>query len=683
MKMTAKICMAALSFAAALAATAAGDPTVPANEMATRLRELAADSGRLRLHALVAGADGEGIALVGDAPGSASLVRKGATLRVDIDGIRLDAAVSAVGPEGVWLDAGGADPALLRGAYTPLPAPQGVCAPSLVRHLECDGVSVQTILRMIADRTGANISVSEDAGKKTVGVFLRNIDAEGAVEEICRTANLWFRRDAAPGIIRVMTLEEYSGSLGTFREEATATFTLLYPNVIDVASAIYGLYPDRTLVSLGEDEFEEDAEYDLGRRFRRFRVLEENGGAQFMGMAAPQATASGSRSGSGVFSFSRGSAAGSLAQWDEIRRRARGGAAAGAAATIGYEDARLAEAAREAGDTNLVDRVRAQTVAAAANIFVSLSRKNNMLMVRTSDSRALDEIRALVKSLDVPVPMVLLELRVLELSLDDNYEASFTYSFNRGTHTIGHNGSGEDNIFADIADAGRSAFNPSFAFKAVSDNITTQIKLLQQDGKIKTLATPTLLVANNEVARIFSGKQYPLVSGWRQGDTVVSESGIVQGTTTVEITKEDVGTMLLITPNINADKTVTLRLLQENSEVSPEKVSIPVNGSQGEAREIEYVESRSLAGTFIANDGMTVMAGGLVKETEGETNWRTPVLGSLPIVGWLFRGTEKIKERTELIVLIKPHVILTPYEGGRISRDVLDALSKNPDKSQP
>ena len=683
MKMTAKICMAALSFAAALAATAAGDPTVPANEMATRLRELAADSGRLRLHALVAGADGEGIALVGDAPGSASLVRKGATLRVDIDGIRLDAAVSAVGPEGVWLDAGGADPALLRGAYTPLPAPQGVCAPSLVRHLECDGVSVQTILRMIADRTGANISVSEDAGKKTVGVFLRNIDAEGAVEEICRTANLWFRRDAAPGIIRVMTLEEYSGSLGTFREEATATFTLLYPNVIDVASAIYGLYPDRTLVSLGEDEFEEDAEYDLGRRFRRFRVLEENGGAQFMSMAAPQATASGSRSGSGVFSFSRGSAAGSLAQWDEIRRRARGGAAAGAAATIGYEDARLAEAAREAGDTNLVDRVRAQTVAAAANIFVSLSRKNNMLMVRTSDSRALDEIRALVKSLDVPVPMVLLELRVLELSLDDNYEASFTYSFNRGTHTIGHNGSGEDNIFADIADAGRSAFNPSFAFKAVSDNITTQIKLLQQDGKIKTLATPTLLVANNEVARIFSGKQYPLVSGWRQGDTVVSESGIVQGTTTVEITKEDVGTMLLITPNINADKTVTLRLLQENSEVSPEKVSIPVNGSQGEAREIEYVESRSLAGTFIANDGMTVMAGGLVKETEGETNWRTPVLGSLPIVGWLFRGTEKIKERTELIVLIKPHVILTPYEGGRISRDVLDALSKNPDKSQP
>ncbi len=683
MKMTAKICMAALSFAAALAAAAAGDPTVPANEMATRLRELAAESGRLRLHALVAGADGEGIALVGDAPDSASLVRKGATLRVDIDGIRLDAAVSAVGPEGVWLDAGGTDPALLRGAYTPLPAPQGVCAPSLVRHLECDGVSVQTILRMIADRTGANSSVSEDAGKKTVGVFLRNIDAEGAVEEICRTANLWFRRDAAPGIIRVMTLEEYSGSLGTFREEATATFTLLYPNVIDVASAIYGLYPDRTLVSLGEDEFEEDAEYDLGRRFRRFRVLEENGGAQFMGMAAPQATASGSRSGSGVFSFSRGSAAGSLAQWDEIRRRARGGAAAGAAATIGYEDASLAEAAREAGDTNLVDRVRAQTVAAAANIFVSLSRKNNMLMVRTSDSRALDEIRALVKSLDVPVPMVLLELRVLELSLDDNYEASFTYSFNRGTHTIGHNGSGADNIFADIADAGRSAFNPSFAFKAVSDNITAQIKLLQQDGKIKTLATPTLLVANNEVARIFSGKQYPLVSGWRQGDTVVSESGIVQGTTTVEITKEDVGTMLLITPNINADKTVTLRLLQENSEVSPEKVSIPVNGSQGEAREIEYVESRSLAGTFIANDGMTVMAGGLVKETEGETNWRTPVLGSLPLVGWLFRGTEKIKERTELIVLIKPHVILTPYEGGRISRDVLDALSKNPDKSRP
>ena len=57
---------------------------------------------------------------------------------------------------------------------------------------------------------------------------------------------------------------------------------------------------------------------------------------------------------------------------------------------------------------------------------------------------------------------------------------------------------------------------------------------------------------------------------------------------------------------------------------------------------------------------------------------RTPVLGSLPLVGWLFRGTEKVKRRTELIVLIKPHVISTPFEGGRISKELLEALSAHP-----
>ena len=217
------------------------------------------------------------------------------------------------------------------------------------------------------------------------------------------------------------------------------------------------------------------------------------------------------------------------------------------------------------------------------------------------------------------------------------------------------------------------------SFQIVSDKIAARIQLLQQDGKVKTLATPTLLVANNEVSRIFSGKEYPLVSGWTPNEALVSATGQgAESSSTVQITKEDVGTMLLITPNINADKTVTLRLLQENSEVSPAKVEIPVNGGNGATKAIEYVESRSLAGTFVAKDGMTIMAGGLVKETEGETYWRTPVLGSIPLLGWLFRGTEKVKKRTELIVLIKPHVILTPMEGGKISSELMKALSAHP-----
>ena len=642
------------------------DPTVPADAMAERLKGFVADAQKLR--ALVVGAADDGVALVGE-----KTVRRGGVLAETVDGVKVELAVTQVTSGGVAL-AGGVT---LSGSFSPLPPPAEAPA-EFLRYIESAAVPLETLMRLVSDQAGVNIAVSDAAAKRNVSIFLRNVTAESAVEEICRATDLLYRRGhKGEGIIRIMTKAEYNDNLNSFREEVTEMFTLLYPNVVEVASVIYGIYPDRTFLSLGEEEFEEDEEYDLGRRFRRFRVLEDNGGSQFMAMESPQTGSTSVRSGGGDFSFSRGGAISRLSQWDEVRRRARTRGLPGRnGADTGFsmDEAMLLSEAAQAGDTNFLDRVRAHVTASAANIFVSMSRKNNMLIVRTSDTRAMDEIRGIVKRLDVPTPMVLMEVKVLEVSLDDNYEASFTYSFNRDTHTVGNSG----RVALEALDGGMNAFTPSFAFTVVNKAIEAKVKLLQQDGKIKTLATPTLLVANNEVARIFAGKEYPLVSGWRPAETVVSESGIVQGAMTVEITKEDVGTMLLITPNINADKTVTLRLLQENSAVSPEKVDIPVDGGNGETRQIEYVESRSLAGTFVAKDGMTLLAGGLVKETEGQTYWRTPVLGSIPLVGWLFRGTEKVRERTELIVLIRPHVISTPVEGGKISRELLKALSAHP-----
>ena len=229
-------------------------------------------------------------------------------------------------------------------------------------------------MRMVSDRTGVNISVSEATKEKGVAIFLRNVTAEAAVEEICRQAGLWFRRERASGIIRIMTMGEYSESLNTFREESTEMFTLLYPNVIEVASVIYGLYPDRTFLSLGEEEFYEDDENDLARRFRRFRVLDDNGGSQFMSIDPPRASSSGATSSGGNFSYTRGSAASRLYQWDQVRERARRTGAAGE--TMSADDAAMIGDAQTMGDTNLVDLVRSQSVSRAANIFVTISRKN-------------------------------------------------------------------------------------------------------------------------------------------------------------------------------------------------------------------------------------------------------------------------------------------------------------------
>ena len=677
------VSVAIATFASVQAADA--DPTRPTAQMADRMKLRIADAASLKIHALVAGADGEGVALIGPDTKTAVVVRKGSVIARDLDGVKVDVKIRSVSPKGVEIETDSlSEPLFIPGGYTPLDPPADPPSEFLT-YLESEKVQLSVLLRLVSDRTGVNISASDATAAKTVSIFLRNVTAPAAVEEICRATGLWFRREPSSSMIRVTTMAEYSDNLNTFREETTEMFTLLYPNVVEVAGAIYGLYPDRTLLSLGEDEIEDDTENDLSRRFERFRAIENNGGSQFLDMRPPQTSIGSGGSGNNTFSYSRGSAASRLTQWDQVRTRNRTRQTGNA---LSAEEAKFIDEASSRGDSTLAAEAGNSATLMPANIFVTVSRKNNVLMVRTSDVRVMDEIRRLVKKLDVPTPMVLMEVKVLELDVSDNYEHKITWGLSDSgnklasgysSHQIGHSGAkGAANIFADIVQTGMDSFNQTFAFKAISDNINVQLQFMQQDGRVKTLATPTLLVANNEVSRIFSGKEYPLVTGWDRGETIVSESGIVQGTMTVTMEKKDVGTMLLITPNINADKTVTLRIMQENSAVSPEKVDIPVGGGSGETRPIEYVESRQLVGTFIAKDGMLVMAGGLIRESEEDLKWRTPILGSVPLVGWLFRGTHKVKQRTELVVLIRPHVILTPMEGGKISEELSKALSAHP-----
>ena len=161
--------------------------------------------------------------------------------------------------------------------------------------------------------------------------------------------------------------------------------------------------------------------------------------------------------------------------------------------------------------------------------------------------------------------------------------------------------------------------------------------------------------------------------------TVVNDNNTVT-TPQTETALQLVGTMLLITPNINADRTVTLRLLQENSKILKNDATIPVSTGAGLVQNIpiDVVSSRSVSGTFVAKDEMIVAVGGLIEETESDQVSRIPGLGSLPYLGWFFRSTEKVKSRSELIILIKPHVISTPSEGEAISQRLMKELSIHP-----
>lgn len=293
----------------------------------------------------------------------------------------------------------------------------------------------------------------------------------------------------------------------------------------------------------------------------------------------------------------------------------------------------------------------------------------------------MEDIRALIRRLDVPTPMVLLEVKVLELQLDDGFTSSFEYQFAKDYNTTSEDS--QQNVtagfpgFNPLASQGR---NDSMSFQILSKHLQARIQMLEREGRAKTLATPMLLTANNEVSRLFIGEERPMVKNITSQTIANGDTSIVVPQTEIEF--QSVGTMLFLTPNINADRTVTLRLLQENSEINKNAATIPIYGTTDggvvQNVPIDVISSRSVTGTFVAKDEMTVAIGGLIKEVEVERQSRIPVLGRIPLLGWFFRSTEKVKERTELIVLVKPHVISTPSDGEGVSRRVLDATSIHP-----
>ena len=219
-------------------------------------------------------------------------------------------------------------------------------------------------------------------------------------------------------------------------------------------------------------------------------------------------------------------------------------------------------------------------------------------------------------------------------------------------------------------------------FQIVNDYFRMRMQLLEEKNRVKVLATPMLLTANNEVSRLFIGEERPIITGVT-GDTILTEGSSVT-TPRTQWEGRDIGTTLLITPNINSDRTVTLRLVQEDSTVKPGAASIPVVLSNGAIQNvaIDVVSSRVVSGTFVAKDQLAVAVGGLIEETSSEVRAQVPVLGRIPLLGFFFRRESRQISRHETVIMIRPHVISTPSEGFDISRTLLENLAADPTASE-
>jgi len=679
------------------------DPTRTGAALRDALRAHVIHFRTIELKGLVVASDDNGVALLGMKDHEPVLVKSNSQFSVEISGVPLHLVVKKITSAGVEVEA----PTLTETLTIPsFSAPSTVghgSSPGWIRHVAFHNVPLSDALRMIAEQCGTNYCASADAGRLPVSVFLSNVPAHAAVEEICKSHGLWYRQDESSGILRVMTMQEFERDLVSAHDEQTEVFTLLYPNVYEVATVIQDLYGDRVSLSLGRDDNNEESR-DLMSRFQRFDLINQRsqGLGSMQGVGTSQGSGYTGQYGSSYYG------GGSYGGIDTTVVPGYSGALMSSGRTLAGNNANMASSSQNRNEFRNLTPNQAQQVQRVlaegsssngteqalqpyrerqASIFVTVSRRNNMIIIRSSDSKALEDVRALIRRMDVPTSMVLLEIKILSLDLSDGFRSVFDYQFNgivgnksgRSQTTGGFTGGDIQLPSAGSMVPGGAGLNAGdMTFQVVNEYFKARIQLLEEKNRVTTLATPLLLTANNEVSRLFLGEERPLVRNIT-GQTIITEnSTAVTPSTTIEM--RNVGTTVLITANINSDRTVTLRLLQEDSSINPGGASIPIVVSSGMVQNvsIDVVASRSISGTFVAKDDMAVAVGGLITEKITNERAQVPILGNIPLLGVLFRRETKAKTRSELIILIRPHVISTPAEGEGISQKLLRGLSVHP-----
>jgi general secretion pathway protein D len=169
------------------------------------------------------------------------------------------------------------------------------------------------------------------------------------------------------------------------------------------------------------------------------------------------------------------------------------------------------------------------------------------------------------------------------------------------------------------------------------------IKAFKDIGETQIVSTPKITVVNNQEAKIHVGEKQAYV-------TTTTTTGQSTSTIAEDVTFVDVGTQLYVTPEINEQGFITLKVKSEISSV----VSLLVTPSNNR---IPIIDTSLAETTVMTKNGSSILIGGLRKDDKSLTETSVPILGSLPLVGKLFKSSMPKKGRTELLIMITPTII--------------------------
>ena len=318
----------------------------------------------------------------------------------------------------------------------------------------------------------------------------------------------------------------------------------------------------------------------------------------------------------------------------------------------------------------------AKTPLLSTDLKVTADPETNALII-TAEREEYMVLEDVIKKLDIPRRMVYLEALILEVSVDREFKVGVewggagTFADETGTVASGFSGSEPPYSLLQAVSDPATALPGGFTFGVLKKGIEiggmhfpdigAVLNAFQNDSDINIIATPQILTTDNKEASLVVGENVPYITSLNSSTT-----GSTQDYTNYEY--KDVGTTLKITPQINQADLVRLEIGVEVTKLkSAADVTTPTTFK------------RTADTTVVVHNEETVVIGGIIGQDTSSGENKVPLLGDIPLLGWMFKNHANSLKKTNMFIFITPHIVESSPELAALyykKRDVMEYVQK-------
>jgi general secretion pathway protein D len=362
-----------------------------------------------------------------------------------------------------------------------------------------------------------------------------------------------------------------------------------------------------------------------------------------------------------------------------------------AASTPAQPNSQTTQNAPNAGGQSSLSSLSPSTQSAPATLssggpagYIQADQATNTLIITASDT-LYRNLRVVIDQLDARRSEVYIESLIVEVS--DTKAAEFgvqwmalsgnkNSDYRLGGATAFTNGS--NNLFGLAAgNSGSSAALPGNGlsvglFRQVAGQLTLGAiaHAIGTDSTANILSMPNLITLDNEEATIIVGQNVPFITG----SFATAASGGASGVNPFQtIDRKDIGLKLRVRPQISEGGTVKMAIYQESSSI---------DNSQTNAAGL-ITKLRAITTNVLVDDGQIIVLGGLIEDSVSDTDEQVPGLGSLPLVGNLFKYKTRSRAKTNLMVFLRPIVIRSEEQSANVTADRYNYMRAEQNHTQP